>query len=223
MMPSDPWTVSSLPEGEPTTFTGGITSGLDAFEIVNIESSAEWLTVEPRPMDDAELEEAGDGLSSGYVLATTIHPEMTVGRFHEKITIETDLEEGHRVEVTVVGTRPGPFSILGRAWFGGEMTVRMDEVPSAEGKSVTLSMFTAPGEEPLELTSVTSDPDIAKVTLERDKKFPGEFKEKYDITFSLPPGTPVGRYADDDRIDVRLNTNRDEMAEINLSIDAIIE
>src|SRR5690606_6303034 len=115
--PPAPWTVTAVREEEPTTFGGAIASGRDQFQIVSLETSAEWLTVEYRPLEAGELEEFGEGMASGYELTGTIRPQMPVGRFEERITIKTDLksgdEEDYSMEIVVNGNRPGPFSIIG--------------------------------------------------------------------------------------------------------------
>jgi hypothetical protein len=226
--PPAPWTVSAVREDEPTTFSGVIASGRDAFEIVAVETTAEWLSVEHRPVEEGELEELGEGMASGYVVTGTIRPEMPVGRFEEKIIIRTDLEaenqEAHELEMVVNGTRPGPFSMIGRSWHGREMTVTMDDVNAAEGKSVTVSMFVPPEEEPLQFTSVTAQPDIVKVELKRDGTFPSTAnKEKYDLTFTIPPGSRVGRYSQAERISVAIDTNRESLPRIELSVDATVQ
>lgn len=227
MQPSSPWTISTVREDEPTTITGGIASGQDEFQILEISTTADWLSVEARPLEEDELTRFGEGMASGYMLTATVHPEMPVGRFQEAITIKTDLRLGdgigYQMPISVSGTRPGPFSILGQEWFGSEMTVRMEKVDPAKGKSVTLSLFTAREDEPMTLTSVETDPDIAEVTLTRDEAFPAKTKERYKLTFTLPAGVPAGRYSDQDRIAVHLTTNRESIPDVNLSIDATVE
>jgi hypothetical protein len=226
--PPAPWTVTSVREDEPTAFNGVIASGQDAFQIVSIEKNAEWLSLEARPLEAGELEELGEGMASGYLLSGTIRPEMPVGRFEEKVVIKTDLknhvDEDYSLELVVNGTRPGPFSIIGRAWFGRQMTVAMEKVEATEGKSVTVSMFTPPEEEPLQFTSVTSRPDIVTVELKRDETFPTTAKkEKYDLTFTIPAGSRLGHYSQNDKIAVTLETNRESLPRIELSVDATVE
>lgn len=222
-VPPAPWMASTIDESEPTTFTGAIGSGQDSFEIKQIDSSAEWLTAEVEPLTEAELEEFETGVGSGYKVHVTIRPEMTVGRFEETLIIKTDLDDEHAVRIPVSGTRSGPFSILGQNWFGREMTVRMGEVEAEKGKTVTLSLFTEPGDEPLAFTEVQAKPGIAEVSLERDESFPAKAREKYNVTFSLPPGTPVGNYTGDDRIALAIQTNRESIPEMNLSMDALVQ
>lgn len=221
--PPSPWTVTAVREEEPTTFTGAIGSGEDSFEIVSVESSAEWLTLEYRPFEAGELEQFGEGSSSGYTLTGTIRPEMPIGRFEERLTITTDLKDDHKIVIGINGARPGPFSIIGQAWYGRDMTVLMNKVQAAEGKSVTVSLFTDAADVPLEFTDVTAQPDIVEVEMKRDEAFTSPAKEKYDLTFTLLPGSPPGLYANDNRIDVSIQTNRETLPHIALSVDAIVE
>ena len=221
--PPAPWTVTSVREDEPTTFSGAIGSGEDKFEIVSVETSAEWLSVDFQPFEAGDLEEFGEGVSSGYMVSGTIRPEMPVGRFEERVTITTDLQNEYQIVIAINGTRPGPFSIIGRDWFGGQMTVLMSNVKAAEGKSVTVSLFTDAADVPLEFTNVTSKPDLVRVEMKRDETFTSPTKEKYDITFTVPPGSPVGRFEADDRISVAIETNREAIPHIELSVDALIE
>lgn len=223
LQPNPPWPVSSVGENEAVTFEGVIASGEDSFEILSIEPSADWITVESRPLTEEELLKFAGNAISGYVVTGTVEPKMPVGRFEERIVIKTDLTNDYVASIPILGTRPGPFSILGQEWYGNEMTVRMGNVKSADGKSLTLTLFAPSEDEPIVLTGVESTPDIAQVTLERDDAFPAKVKEKYALTFTLPPGAAVGQYAKENRIKVHLTTNRASIPEINLSIDALIE
>jgi hypothetical protein len=221
--PPGPWTVTAVGEEEPTTFRGAIASGEDAFNIVSVESSAEWLTLEYRPFEAGDLEEFGDGMASGYALTGTIRPEMPVGRFEEKIIITTDLKDDYKLEIGVNGTRPGPFSIIGQAWYGREMTVMMKDFKAAQGKSVSVSLFTDREDEPLQFTSVKSTPDTVQVEMKRDETFTSPTKEKYDLTFTVPAGSPPGRYSGEEGIAIAIETNRESISRIELTVDALIE
>lgn len=221
--PGSPWTINQIKEEGETTFEGGIASGKDEFQILGIDSSVDWLSADVTPMSQEYLQEFGEGYVSGYIIEGKLRAGMEVGRFSEKLTIRTDLRDGHTMDIVVAGTRQGPFSIIGQDWIGSEMTVRMGDVPVSEGKSVSLSLFTTREDEPLTFASVTAKPDIVSVDIKRDESFTAPTKEKYDVTFTLAPDAPQGRYKDDKRISMKIMTNREAFPEINLALDAVVK
>ena len=152
-IPEFPWMIGNVKEGGDTTFSGIIASGSDEFEILSVEPSEDWLTVEIEPADPADLKSLMSSVNSGYVLKGRVRPEMVIGSFEARLAVKTDLGEGDDATAggLVIGSRAGPFSIIGQSWLGREMTVVMGDIPHDQGKTVTLALFTDRADEPIEV------------------------------------------------------------------------
>lgn len=221
--PPFPWTIGTIKEDEPSVFTGMILSGRETFTVSSIESTKDWLTAEIEPLPPEQVEQFGMAFGSGYLVKGIVRPEMVIGQFRGTLTLETDLGDGETVSGSVVGARGGAFSIIGQNWQGSEMSVRMGDVDGTEGKAVTLSLFAEKQEQPLELVSVQSVPDVVSISLKQDESFQTPVKEKYDLTFSIAPQARRGRFFGEERINLTVMTNRDEMEELHLGVEASIK
>ena len=222
-VPPFPWMVGNIKEGEDATFAGVIASGSDEFEILSVESSEDWLTVEVERVDPAELKPLDANVVSGYQVRGRIRPEMVIGRFEARLTINTNLDVEDTPTGSVIGARSGPFSIIGPSWLGREMTLAMGDVASDQGKAMTLALFTDRQDDPVEIKSLTAVPDVLEVALVRDESFQTPVREKYDLTFRMPPELRPKRFIGDDRIDVTITTNRAGMEEVRLSVEATVK
>jgi hypothetical protein len=148
---------------------------------------------------------------------------MKPGRFEEQIDLKTNLEEKSDLRIAVTGTRTGQFQIIGPEWLGQESAVRMGIVDAEKGKTVKLAMFTTREDQPMELTGVKVTPDVAQVRLEQDDSFKAETREKYNLSFIIPPGSRIGDYTGAKRISVQMTTNRESVPEIELGMEALVE
>lgn len=219
-MPQGVWTLGSLPDDEPTKFSGFIASMVEeSFEITEVETSRpESIRVTPVPMSEEELREA-DAVS-GYRLDCEIEPNIPVGSFSELITVTTTLEDHAEFRFTVRGDRIGPFHIVGPGWTQTGRVVRMGRFPSSEGKTVRLSLFTRGLEENFAIENIRVEPPVLEVSIERDEDFAANTgRSRYQITVTAPPGIVPGRWTEDSVVSIEMQTNHPEFKTLNFNVD----
>ncbi len=219
--PRGDWALNRIEGGETRKITGFIFSQhLDGFNILGHETSTELVTAEFEPMSDEELEK--ERAKCGYQIHVTVKGEMAVGKFRATLTMMTDIDGGQDFDIHLWGLRPGPFSILGESWFAKNMLVRIGEVERSQGKTVKLSMFVTPGEEPIEFETVSTDPPFLDLTFEKDESFDVPAREKYWMIFTVPPDSPVGVWTGERTGTIVVNTNSDAMPQIELNAELIV-
>jgi hypothetical protein len=216
--PEGTWTIGRLVDGEQTPFTGVIFSKVqEQFEISGWETSSELVSIETEPLPAEDLESRG--ARSGYRVNGLIRPEMPVGTFAATLSLQTTIDEGRVIQVPLSATRPGPFSILGKEFTGNNMKLTLGEFPATDGVSATVSLFSSDRrDEPLQFVSTTSDPEYLKVECRPDEDFKAPSRERYILTFTVPPGTPPVRRMDDRLASVHIVTNRPEYSEMRFNV-----
>lgn len=93
--PSSPWHLGEIPEGEPKTFEGYLTSSsLDSFKILSLECTNPEVTMESIPITDAEKETLKSITlpKSGYKITGTIPASTPIGSVFYQVNIKTDVE-----------------------------------------------------------------------------------------------------------------------------------
>ncbi|MGD9855897.1 MAG: DUF1573 domain-containing protein [Planctomycetaceae bacterium] len=221
VMPAGEWQVNKYGDDQPMKFEGMIVSPLvDAFQIVDHSATSDKINVEFEPLAGPELEEVQ--AKSGYRVKGTVTGDVPIGKFRETLTVSTDMAGGRDLAVHVAGFFPGPFSILGQNWVGAQMRVKLGEVKVSDGKSVTLSMFTHREDEPMQFDVKETKPGFLHFDVKRDESFTAPTREKYNLTFSVPPGAPQGSWQGDDVASIRLGTNREDAPEFELYVEMVV-
>ena len=219
LKPGPVWDVGTISEDleKPTTYKGAVGSQLKAdFEVVGVRSGTGAVTAEFEPLPPEMAEEAGT--TSGSLITITVAPTVAVGRFSEEVVFETNLESTPEVPITVMGTRSGPFSILGPGWLGARSRLDLNSFPAAKGLTRTLTMFVDKGEEPLELSNVRVVPDLLEVSLEKDESFENKMREKYTLSVTVPPGVRPGVYDGDEAVIVEADANHPRFDSLNFMV-----
>ncbi|REJ73314.1 MAG: DUF1573 domain-containing protein [Planctomycetota bacterium] len=220
-MPQGIWSLGSIPDNEPTEFSGIIASMIeDSFEITSIETSRpEILSANAVPMSEEELSEAG--AVSGYRLDCELQPKMPVGSFQEMITVATTLEDNAEFQFVVSGQRVGPFNLVGPGWTQADRTLRMGRFSAAEGKTVQLSLFTRGLADDFTIEGVTVEPPVLEVSTSVDEEFAAKSsgRSRYQLLIEAPPGIVPGRWSGDSVISVELQTNHSEFSTLSFNID----
>lgn len=221
LLPDVEWQVNKLADDQPLTFEGMIVSPLtDSFQIVDHSTTSDQIHVEFEPLKAEELAEVNG--KSGYRVRGTINGEVPIGKFRETLKVSTDMGGGRDLAVHIAGFFPGPFSILGENWLGSQMKVTLGEVRVSDGKSVTLSMFTKREDEPMHFNVKDVQPDFLRFEATRDESFTAPTREKYNLTFSVPPGAPQGSWQGDDLASILVSTNRGTAPEFKLFVEMIV-
>jgi hypothetical protein len=197
VMPEGTWYAGEVSGSREIAVTGYVFSSLlDDLEIVSAQSENPLLTAEITPVTASEELEQYKA-KSAYRVTAKLAPEVPVGKFQEKLTLTTNVdEEGAReITVDVVGTRHGPIQILptpGVKWIPEALAIDLGHFPAKEGASGKVSLFVAdlPDDEELRFESIeTSEPSVM-VELERDPDFRGVNRQRYVLTFHVKPGAP---------------------------------
>jgi hypothetical protein len=221
-IPEGTWTVGVLSEGQPSKVSGKILAMLDpAFELLDVKTSADYVQVSQRRLSEEEVKPMG-GLA-GYELTCEVHPTMAVGQFNEQVTITTNLEDAPEFTFNIQGSRMGPYNIVGPGWFQGNQSLDLGRFVAAEGKTVSLSVFSPATETPLEFTAVDVEPPILTVTLTRDEAFGASgSRQRFLMTVAAPPGITPGRWTQESAVRVTLHSNHPEapVATFQISLQA---
>lgn len=221
LLPSGEWQVNKFNDDDPMTFTGIIVSPLaEEFQIADYTSSSDALTAEFEPLTPEELKE--HGAKSGYRVNGTISGKTPIGKFRELFTINTDLAGGRDLAVYLSGFFPGPFSIIGKNWMGSEMLLRLGRIRASEGKTATLSLFTPRRDEPMEFQVQEADPAFLELKVERDESFDVAARERYLMTFTVPPGSQVGSWSGEHVGKLRIKTNREDADAFDIFVEMTV-
>jgi hypothetical protein len=115
----------------------GSLDATNGYEITEIESSQEWLTVEKRPLQPTELQ---GGAKAGWALKVSIQPNVPAGDFKETITVHTNVKKQPTFRFPVVGTASGPIHTHEAVLFGPfrrgaepERVIPLERIDNAKG------------------------------------------------------------------------------------------
>jgi len=132
----------------------------------------------------------------GYELKVLFLSGFPIGRFHETLSIQTDVQQVPAMTVSFGGHRNGPVDILlatpGTAWSSEQALLRLGRFPAKEGKKVKLIVIISKGEQELQITDAKFDPPTMKYQITKDDKFVGAGRDKFDLVLEVPPSdTPL--------------------------------
>jgi hypothetical protein len=217
-IPEGAWTIGVIREDGPTTFSGRVLSPFHKdFQLVSITPSQDYIRVSAGPLGPEQALPVAD--AGGYELKCEIEPRMPVGPFQETITVVTDIPEAEPLIFTVSGNRPGPFTILAPEWYPSRSLLRLGRFPARDGKKLTMSLFVAAREQPLELAGYTSSPEILQASMVKDEAFVTQDRERYLLTIEVPPGTTPGRWHDGEAVQLALRFNDAEHDQLRLVVE----
>lgn len=232
--PAGEWSLGEISDEKTAGVTGRIFSRLlESFKIVSLESSNPSVKVEYEPISEEELKDRS--LKSGYDVKVSVLPGLPVGPVLAdlKVTAEQpSRKEGEKPEtkeyvIHVRGTRTGPLQLLqgpGTVWHPEVMAIEMGNFPAAEGKKARLLVFvTGMGDKPFEITKVDTDTPFLKVDLVRDTKFESKSKQRYDLYFEVPPGSPIVSKIRKESARVTLETNHPDAPQLKFRIEMVTE
>lgn len=225
--PEGTWDVGEIAGDIPSDLSGYVFSRLlDSFAIESVETSNPLLTVESEPVGEDKLKEYG--AKCAYRLKAKLAPGMPVGRFTEKVTVKTDVkdEEFEKITFDFVGTRRGPVQVLptpGTKWNPDSWSVDLDRFPAAKGKSGAITVFVSglPEGQELKFGSVTSSEPYVTVDLKRDESFKSETRQRYIVTFTVPPGSPVATRRNKGAVKVEAMTNHPEVSSMKFLVQFV--
>ena len=223
--PRGGWTLDKLVVDEPTKLFGQVISTVhESFEIESpLKSSSKLLTSVITPLTPEECQKMS--VKCGYVIEATLKPEMPIGPFREYLTIQTNLPNSSPVNMFVNGTRTGPITILptgNTRWNHKAMVVNLGEFDATQGAKASLLLFIAGLDETkFQFLSVEKNLETLGVTLKPDPNFQSESRQKFRLTFEVPPGSPTEIRTIDRPVRVIIKTNHPEAEELKFRIKFI--
>jgi hypothetical protein len=112
---------------------------------------------------------------------------------------------------------------VGKEWFAGSHLVDLGTISYTQGKTVKLTLMIKPAEEELKFVDVKSVPSFVKVTLAPVEIGRDKGKERYSLTFEVPPGSPKGIWTRGGWGTMDITTNHPQLPIINLNLDLIVQ
>jgi hypothetical protein len=235
--PAGEWMLGEISDALPAenrVVSGQLYSRLtDSLKILSLTSDNPKIVPEHEPMSEEELKEKS--IKAGYKLKVKVEPGLPIGPIAARVIIkaeETLRKEGAKPETKeyvflVRGNRTGPLQILqgpGVVWHPEVMAIDMQQFSAAEGhKSRLLVFVTGMGDKAFELTKVDTDAPFLKVELVRDAKFMAANKQRYDLYFEVPPGSPAVTKIRKDAARVMLHTNHPDAPELKFRVEMLSE
>jgi hypothetical protein len=148
--------------------------------------------VEKVPKDQLPNKSAHDGVC----VTVTVKPGLPVGRFYQYVTLDTNLKDGEKVHIPVVGRVVGDISMHGTNWREDEGVLVLGGIKSSEGRKARINLVVR-GEEAqdikFEVGSV--DPSEMKVTIGEPKRIKNALVH-VPVDIEIPAGTrPMARLA----------------------------
>jgi len=243
------WSLPIMSSRAPVSYTGKIhTNFLDEFKLLKIESDKPGLTTTFKPLTPEELKELD--AKAGYSIEITADPrKFPLGGFTERLMVKTDIpdlqvphsEAGHKHEegdghkhehqsenrnfvIQVSGNHTGPIRIVptfGVFWNSETMLLNLGEFSAKEGKEVTLSMFVEGTQQPLKIMDQKIEPDYLKFEIQKDDNFESKTKQRYEIKFIVPAGSPSVSFGQGNQAKVKLQTNHPNAKEIEFRVQFV--
>lgn len=194
------------------------------------EIAQQVATSTTEPSADGSQDTAGaDVKVVGYRITGKVDPQGGAGPFVYRIEAHTNIKPdlsmekvndgGVTVKWDVTGSRAGPVTIFHRDWIGSQMLMMLDKFPASEGRKVTATMFIKPGNEPLTFEPVSSNPDFLKLTLTPEKTSVSKGREKYKLTFEVPPGHDPSYFSSDKPATITVKTNREDLGTMTFNVE----
>nr|MDQ3330682.1 hypothetical protein [Planctomycetota bacterium] len=164
----------------------------------------------------------------GYKIVASLSPGMPIGKFKETLTVKTDIDDEKASELTiqVAGTRHGPIQILptpGVAWNPAAFALDLGQFSAAKGASARISLFVSglrEGEEFKFESIKTTDPSV-ELALKRDEEFKAANRQRYELTFSVPPGSPPAVHRSKGAVKVDVTTNHPEARDMKFFVEFV--
>jgi hypothetical protein len=225
--PEGSWQVGEIAGDTPSDSLGLVFSRLnDDLKIESITSSNPLLTAQTEPLPD-DLRQRLQA-KSGYKVRTKVAAGIPIGKFVETLTFHTNSpeKEFQTLKVEVTGTRHGPIQILptpGTRWSADAMAVDLGRFPSSAGTSGALSLFVAglPQGQDLRFETIKSDVPYLKAELKKDEGFKSPNRQRYVLTFTVPPNSPPATHRSTDAAHVDVTTNHPDAKEMKFRVSFI--
>ncbi len=144
----------------------------------------------------------------GVKVTLTAKNDLPIGRFDQWLSVETNLKDGEKLEIPVIGRVVGDISVHGVAWSDEQGALAIGKVKSSEGARQKVNVVVrGAGAIDVKFEVQSVDPPELKVTVGEPKRLNDELMH-VPIEIEVPAGT---------RPMVRLNTAQSEPGRIVLT------
>lgn len=217
--PSDIWNIGDLVEGKPTEFVATVTSALvDKFDIESVTASSPSLKITATPMPPEKLKELK--LKCGYQLVATLEPNIAVGEFKDRASINVLTPKPISLKVDVKAMRTGPLKIFGYNYNPELAVFRLGDFDPTKEFVAKLTLFTRGIEEELKIEKLICLDKRISVEVKQDTVAKlGEGSKKYDLLIKVAgsdKAPPV--YTPAEPLQVELVTNNAVIGSIKFKI-----
>ena len=190
---------------------------LPALEEPKIEYDGDKLEFEITPLDVADLPEFE--AKSGYAIAVHAKPNMPVGSFRESFTLVYELKgEEVREKKTVAGKRLGPIRFLntaGTTFYEEISLVDFGRFDASQGKKQEVILIVEnPESGKVEITDITSEHPLLKVTHEPNKQLKLKNRSSFRLFFEVTAGSPPIDVARKSAPEIIIKTDHPDVPEI---------
>lgn len=188
-----------------------------------IVNSAELGTEETRDKFDVKIEDVpreqlpNKSARDGVKITITAKPGLPIGRFDQYLTLDTNLQDGEKLHIPVIGRVVGDISVYGPNWSDEQGVLNLGHVQSSAGKSSRVNIVVR-GENAADVRfDVGSmDPPEMKVTIGESKRL-SDTLAHVPVEIEVPAGTrPMVRLgtAQGDEAKIVLTTTHPTMKEL---------
>jgi hypothetical protein len=180
------------------------------------------IKIEPVERDKLPLKTA----RAGVRITLTAKPGLPIGRFNQYLTLNTNLKEGEKLHIPVLGRVVGDISVHGQHWLEEQGALLLGQVKGKTGKKDRVSLVVL-GEnvEDIKFEVGSVDPPELKVTIgEPNRLNPSLLRVPVEI--EVPSGTrPMVRLgtAQGEEGRIVLNTTHPKMKELALGVRFAVE
>lgn len=138
------------------------------------EDVADKFDIKIEPVEPAEL--PAKAAKAGVHITITTKPGLPLGRFSQYLTLDTNLKEGEKLHVPILGRVVGDISVHGKNWRETEGVLQMGSVDRSEGRKERVNVvvrgdnaedvkFEVASVDPPELQVKIGEPQRLKSTL----------------------------------------------------------
>jgi hypothetical protein len=178
--------------------------------------------IEPVERDKLPLKTA----RAGVRITLTAKSGLPIGRFNQYLTLNTDLKEGKKLHIPVLGRVVGDISVQGKHWIEDEGVLLLGQVHGKTGKKDRVNLFVR-GEkaESVKFEVGSADPPELKVTFGEPIRLKPTLVH-VPVEIEVPPGTrPMVRLATAQGEEGRivLKTTHPTMKELALGVRFAVE
>jgi len=191
---------------------------IDSSELTSVDTRDKFdVKIEPIERDKLPVKTA----RAGVRITVTAKPGLPIGRFNQYLTLNTNLKEGEKLHVPVIGRVVGDISVHGTNLREEEGVLMMGSIDSRKGRKERVNIVVR-GEkaENVRFEIGTVDPPELKVAIGEPKRLKATLLH-VPVDIEVPPGTrPMVRLgtAQGDEAKIVLKTTHPEMKELAIGV-----